>query len=297
MREMMSESPEVRAVPDWRHKILLPDGSTTPGTQDNPGQLAVMQLPVDLTGKTVLDIGCSDGFLAFECERRGASLVVGLDNFGSPYVNAPTGFAVVKRLLQSKVELVLDDFTTMDLSKLGTFDLVLFLGVLYHLRSPLTGLERVACVCREHAIVETAVTRPYVGWKWALVRRFFPGALPDRYMTFGGPEVNKDPTTWWAQSPECVEAMMRACGFCDVRTVHSDWARGIFHGFGPARGTDVNAFTVSYDRVTIKQAVLGVTGADSDDLASLSIAQFGAVKQAAAEIKAKELFRGGQHSN
>jgi tRNA (mo5U34)-methyltransferase len=222
----------VSSVRQWRHRIQLPDGTWTPGTQDTPAQLAALDIPADLRGKRVLDIGCSDGFFAFECERRGAA-VVGLDNYSSPYIDSPSGFNIAKELLGSRVELVLGDFLTFDLQSLGQFDLVLFLGVLYHLRDPLLAIERLASIDAEQTIIETHVTRPLQGWKWSLIRRLAPEAFPARYMIFGGPDSSRDASTWWIQSPECVEAMMRACGFVDVRTAHRGWNRGVFHGFKP----------------------------------------------------------------
>jgi tRNA (mo5U34)-methyltransferase len=289
----LANSPEVRAVPHWRHRIRLPDGSVTPGTQDNEAQLRVMDLPSDLTGKTVLDIGCSDGFFAFECERRGAARVVGFDNYSSPYIGAPHGFSVVKSLLGSRVELVIGDLTTDALPAMGSFDLVLFLGVLYHLKDPFGGLERVSSVCRNHVIVETAITRPFTGLKWNIVRRLFPGVVPSMYMQFSGPEINIDPSTWWQQSTDCVEAMMRTCGFCAVRTAYSGWDRGIFHGFGPGSGTDAAELAARYDAAILRRALEKVVGLESRELKTLTIREFAAVKQMAAELKAAEHY--GRH--
>jgi tRNA (mo5U34)-methyltransferase len=223
---------DVTSVRQWRHRIRLPDGSVTPGTQDTPSQLSVMQLPADLAGKRVLDVGMSDGFFAFECERRGAT-VIGLDNYSSPYIDSPSGFQVAKQILNSRVELVVGDFLTFDLQSLGKFDLVLFLGVLYHLRDPLGAIDRLASINAEQTIIETHITRPLEGWKWSLIRRLAPEAFPAKYMIFGGPGASGDASTWWIQSPECVESMMRACGFVNVHTAHRGWNRGVFHGFKP----------------------------------------------------------------
>jgi tRNA (mo5U34)-methyltransferase len=285
----LAESPDVRRVAVWRHQIQLPDGSVTPGTQDTAAQLAVLGLPNDLTGLTVLDIGCSDGFFAFECERRGAKRVVGFDNYSSPYVGAAHGFEVARQILGSRVELIIGDLTK-DLEQLESFDLVLFLGVLYHLKDPFGGLERVASVCRGQVIVETAITRPFTGWKWSALRRMFPDVLTDRHMVFLGPEINLDPSTWWAQSADCVTAMMRASGFCDVRAVDITWSRGIFHGFGPSRGTDVADVLSKFDDATVRSAIEMVCGDGSRDPRTLSIKQFGAFKQAAAELAARRQF-------
>ncbi len=285
----IADSAEVRSVPRWRHRIRLPDGSITPGTQDTAAQLAVMDLPADLTGKTVLDIGCSDGFFSFECERRGAARVVGFDNYSSPYIDAPHGFAVAHRLLQSRVELVLGDLRR-DLAALGTFDLVLFLGVLYHLKDPLGGLESVATACTDHLIVETAVTPPRVGWKWNLLRRLAPQALPAREMLFSGPEINRDPSTWWVQSTDCVEAMLRVAGFCDIRTIRHGWGRAFFHGRGPAHGADVTRFHAQHAPAVIERAFERLGGSARRELSTLKPFEFAVIRQAVAEIEAEAYY-------
>src|SRR5260221_13968815 len=99
-------------------------------------RLKLMQIPADLRGKTVLDIGAWDGFFSFECERRGASRVVAADYYswhGSGW-GTKAGFTLAREVLGSGVEDI--DIDVMDLTpeRVGTFDLVLFLGVLYHLR-------------------------------------------------------------------------------------------------------------------------------------------------------------------
>ena len=285
----IADSPDVRNVPRWRHRIRLPDGSITPGTQDTAAQLALIDLPADLTGKTVLDIGCSDGFFSFECERRGAARVVGFDNYSSPYIDAPHGFKVAHRLLQSRVELVLGDLRS-DLATLGTFDLVLFLGVLYHLKDPLGGLESVATVCKDHLIVETAVTPPRVSWKWNLLRRLAPDAFPAREMVFSGPEINRDPSTWWVQSTDCAEAMLRVSGFCDVRTIRHGWDRAFFHGRSPAHGDDAARLGSRHTPAVVERALQRVTGSTGKELRELLPSEFAAVKQAAAEIEAEAYY-------
>src|SRR5919201_3995948 len=93
-------------------------------------------LPADLRGQTVLDIGCNGGFYAIEMKRRGAERVVGIDS--EPLYLAQARFAAEV----SGVELELHQLSVYDVAKLGeTFDLVLFMGVLYHLRHPLLALD------------------------------------------------------------------------------------------------------------------------------------------------------------
>ena len=95
----------------------------------------------------------------------------------------------------------------MDLSpeRVGTFDVVLFLGVLYHLPHPLLALERVASVTRDLLILETVVDM--VG-----ISRPAMAYYPDR-------DLNRDPTNWWGPNVPAVHALLRSVGFTQSRTV------------------------------------------------------------------------------
>ena len=130
----------------WYHQIALGGGVVTPGPHPSTTVLAELDglgLPKDASGLRVLDIGCRDGFFAFAMEKRGAE-VIGLD-YAEPDV---TGFSVAARVLASKVTYVVENVYNLDAGKLGTFDLVLFLGVLYHLRNPMLALDRIREVTR-----------------------------------------------------------------------------------------------------------------------------------------------------
>jgi tRNA (mo5U34)-methyltransferase len=191
----------------WYHSIDLGGGIVTPGVDDTPYRLARVGLPASLAGQSVLDIGAWDGFFSFEAERRGAARVVAADYFswhGDGW-GRKAGFELARRTLGSRVEDV--DIDVMDLSpeRLGTFDVVLFLGVLYHLRHPLLALERVASVTRGTLILETVVDM--VGIRRP-VAAFYPGR-----------ELNDDPTNWWGPNVTAVEGMLRSVGFPDIRTV------------------------------------------------------------------------------
>lgn len=190
----------------WYHTIDLGGGIVTPGVDDSRYRLERLQLP-PLAGKTVLDVGAWDGFFAFEAERRGAARVVAADYFswhGSGW-GTKAGFELARASLQSRVEDA--DVDVMDLApdRPGTFDVVLFLGVLYHLRHPLLALERIASVTRELLILETVVDLVGLGRPAAA---FYPGR-----------ELNADPTNWWGPNEEAVHGLLRAAGFATVRTV------------------------------------------------------------------------------
>jgi SAM-dependent methyltransferase len=175
---------------DWWHSIDLGSGKVTPGTKTAAlleREASALHLP-DLAGKSVLDIGAWDGYYSFLAERAGARRVVALDYYtwsvhlpafqahvedsrrrGEPF-RAPheqaalwdpeglpgkRGFDLAHRLRNSRVEAIVAGFTTVDLDALGTFDVVLFLGVIYHLENPLAAARRLREITRELAVVES----------------------------------------------------------------------------------------------------------------------------------------------
>jgi len=191
----------------WYHTIDLGSGVTTNGVDDSPQRLARAQLPASLEGLSVLDIGAWDGFFSFECERRGASRVVAADYYswhGSGW-GTKAGFTLAREVLGSGVEDI--DIDVMDLTpeRLGTFDVVLFLGVLYHMRHPFLALERVASVARDRLILETVVDMVWL-------KRPAMAFYPDR-------ELNNDPTNWWGPNVPAVRGMLTNLGFERVTTV------------------------------------------------------------------------------
>src|SRR5271166_1091860 len=120
----------VDSVPVWYHKFEFAPGIVTPGSRNSQSLLDQLDLPQNMSGLRVLDIGARDGFFSFECERRGAAEVVAVD-----YVPAEqTGFLVAKQILGSKLTLRHENLYDLNVSNYGVFDIVLLLGVLYHLR-------------------------------------------------------------------------------------------------------------------------------------------------------------------
>jgi tRNA (mo5U34)-methyltransferase len=191
----------------WYHTIDLGGGVVTAGVDDTPRRLARLDLPPSLEGRTVLDIGAWDGFFSFECERRGAARVVAADYYswrGGGW-GTKDGFQLAREALHSRVEDVEIDVMDLSPERVGTFDVVLFLGVLYHLRHPLLGLERVASVTRGLLIIETVVD--LVGFHRPALAFY-----PER-------ELNNDPTNWWAPNVPAMHGMLRTVGFTTIRTV------------------------------------------------------------------------------
>lgn len=192
---------------EWWHSGIDLGGVITVGrSHPQANLLPFLGLPDDLTGKSVLDICTWDGFMAFECERRGAR-VTAVDSFAWDKRNAALtghttgrdGFDLAHAARQSRVTRVHCDVLNLDAKHLGTFDIVLFLGVLYHMRHPLLALERIAPLVGDLLIVETHADLVDVD-KPAM--RFYPGR-----------ECNDDPTNWWGPNAACVEAMLGDVGF------------------------------------------------------------------------------------
>ena len=202
----------------WWHSIELGDWVTTPGRKSAEllkAELECFQLP-DLRGKSVLDIGAWDGYFSFAAERRGASRVVALDyhtwaadmvakTWDPDGLPGKRGFDLVREALDSRVESVFADVLTIDPAELGQFDVVLFLGVLYHTRHPLQMLERVAAVTGGTMVLETeAFTIP--GHDDAALTQFFESD-----------ELEGDASNWWSFTEPALAGMCRSSGFESVR--------------------------------------------------------------------------------
>lgn len=192
----------------WFHRIDLGHGIVTPGEDDTPAKLATLGMPADLTGKSVLDIGAWDGFFSFEAERRGASRVLATDWFcwGGPGWGTRAGFDLARRALGSKVQDREIDVLDISPQSVGTFDVVFFLGVLYHMRHPLLALEKLYSVTAGMAIVETGVDLNYY---WQPAMAFYPSS-----------EAVGDATNWWGPNAAAVEAMLKDVGFRTVKRAY-----------------------------------------------------------------------------
>ena len=202
---------------DWYHSIELRPGIVTPGRAAERNVLPYLGIPDDLSGVSVLDIGCWDGFFSFECERRGAKRVVAADiweTFGRD------AFDFARAELGSSVEPA--QASVYDLPDLldQRFDLVLFLGVLYHLKHPLLAIEKISEITTPGglAIVETAVD---------------VASLMDRPLMafYPGDELNGDPTNWWTPNVPALASMLDVCGFRDMvsRVQLYGGNRSVFH--------------------------------------------------------------------
>lgn len=195
---------------NWYHQIDLGDGIVTPGVDDSPSRMAPLDLPRDLSGRSVLDIGAWDGFFSFEAERRGASRVLATDSYcwsGEGW-GTKEGFLTASRILGSRADDLEIDVMDLSPDRIGTFDLVLFVGVLYHMRHPLLALERVASVTGDQLIFDSHT---------AMIEERDPVML-----FYPGSELNNDPTNWWGPNPPAVEAMLRDVGFRRTERKHPE---------------------------------------------------------------------------
>ena len=217
MPEAWSDEQILRRIAEldcWRHRIQLSPRVITPGSEDCQTEMQRLQLPVSMAGLEVLDVGCSDGFYSFECERRGAARVVAVDDFSSLMNPGRNGFRIAAEILGSGVGFHEASVFDLNPKQLGRFDLVLCLNVLYHMRHPLLGLERIANMTRPGGQlflksyfsqdVRFGVRGHVVGWNWS--RR-------PQMRFFERRELAGDPTNWWGPNQQCIEVLLRASGF------------------------------------------------------------------------------------
>jgi tRNA (mo5U34)-methyltransferase len=208
----------IHALGPWFHNLVLDGIPTAPGhfLGDYPAQkfqrFAAM-LPADLTGKTVLDVGCNAGFYAFEMKRRGAAHVVGID----PDARYLAQARLAAEVLGHDVELrQLDCYR---LGELGArFDLVIFMGVLYHLRHPLLALD----LLYDHAVADRLLVQSMLRGPSEIAPiapdyPFHEAAIFERpgypAMYFVEQAFAGDWTNWWIPNRAAIEAMLRSAGF------------------------------------------------------------------------------------
>lgn len=206
------------ALGPWFHNIDLDGVATAPDhfLGDYPAvkwKAFAGAIPQELRGRTVLDIGCNGGFYSLEMKRRGADRVLGVD-FDESYLAQARFAAEIADL-----DIEFRQLSVYDVAALGErFDIVLFMGVLYHLRHPLLALDLV----REHVVGDLMVFQSMQRGSADVEALepdypFWNGALFDRpdfpKLHFIEQRYADDPTNWWVPNRACVEAMLRSAGF------------------------------------------------------------------------------------
>ena len=221
----------VQELAPWFHNLHLPDGRQT--APDHPlgdfprfkWEELAPHLPEPLEGWLALDIGCNAGFYSFELARRGAH-VVGIDSDEHYLEQARWARGIFG--LDDRVELRRQ--SVYDLSRsTERFDLVLFMGVLYHLRHPLLALDAVAARATRLVVVQTLTTerKPVVPVRAQDVVYDERDRLRARgwpSMAFVEGRLFGDPTNWWVPNHAAVEAMLRRAGLQILeRPAHELW--------------------------------------------------------------------------
>ena len=199
---------------EWFHSIEI-DEVVTKGRiplSNLRGIVEYLRFPKTLKGFTVLDIGAWDGFFSFEAERLGAKKVVAYD------LHPPdqTGFSLAKELLHSSVEYI--QGSVYDLSSaIGTFDIVLFIGVLYHLRYPLLALDRIWEVTNQYLLLEShfldnrAVLRDRSEVPLAKIDPCLSDIPLFRF--YRDDELNSDYSNWFSPNRRAIEDSLWSAGF------------------------------------------------------------------------------------
>jgi tRNA (mo5U34)-methyltransferase len=208
----------VQELGDWFQNLDLEGVRTAPNhfLGDYPNikwRTFAHAVPDDLAGKSVLDIGCNAGFYSLEMKRRGAARVVGIDS-DETYLAQARFAAEVKG-----ADIEFRKLDVYDVGKLGErFDVVLFMGVLYHLRHPLLALD----LLYEHVVNDLLIFQSLMRGSKEVVelqddypfretRIFEDSRYPTMY--FVERRYSHDPTNWWIPNRACAEAMLRSAGF------------------------------------------------------------------------------------
>jgi tRNA (mo5U34)-methyltransferase len=217
----------VRALGPWFHNVDLGGIETAPDhfLGDYPRakwQRFAHAIPDDLRGRSVLDVGCNGGFYSIEMKRRGADRVVGID-FDEQYL-AQARFAAE----MAHVDVELRRLSVYEVGQLRErFDLVLFMGVLYHLRHPLLALDLLHAHVTRDLLVFQSLTRGSA--EVAPVADDYPFTETDVFEQPGYPRLHfverkytGDPTNWWIPNRACAEAMLRSAGYAVVDRPEDD---------------------------------------------------------------------------
>ena len=187
----------------WFHRVTLRDGRVTPGLVDVANHESRYLFDrLDFAGKSVLDIGCWDGYFSFTAEQRGAQRVVSLDDPDFRW-GGLDGYHFLHEHFQSRAEWRRGSIFTLPDER---FDIVLCYGVLYHVNDPLTAMINCFHAARQEVVFEGA---------------FYVSQEPTLFL-LAPREFHDDPTNIYALSTGYLEKVAVMCGFelVDTRMPH-----------------------------------------------------------------------------
>jgi tRNA (mo5U34)-methyltransferase len=243
----------------WHQRWEVFHNVFTPGRNPVCWLLDEVDFPRDLSGLRVLDIGAWHGCFSFECERRGAAEVVALSLEDPEAV----GFHRLKNCLGSRVvRYEQQSIYTADRELLGEFDIILFMGVLYHLRYPLLAIDRMRTLCRGTVYLESHVIDenfPIAGW-WGTkastlkkVHRGLPGIPLWRF--YKDRELGDDKSNWFGPNVQAVLEAFESAGFA-IRLVKQWGDRAGFQAtVGPELG---HVLGQTYEALADNRRLLGL---------------------------------------
>lgn len=204
----------IESFPFWYHRIYLGGGIYTIGGRGHHEEVwdrFAKAAPASFNGASFLDIGTNAGYFALQAKLRGAGRVIGIESEEIYLRQAEE----IRKIWGLDIEYQRRDAHDVASFK-GTFDVVIFAGILYHLKNPLQVLEDIGKICNDSILVESEII-PDDPRNCVIVRQGVPAEL--RPMSSGimkfieTTDLNNDPTNWWVPDTECVKGMLRTAGF------------------------------------------------------------------------------------
>jgi tRNA (mo5U34)-methyltransferase len=208
----------------WHHSIdlgrgVVTRGGKTPAICSTESNLVFDR--IDLSGRSVLDIGAWSGFFSFEAKRRGAGRVLATDSYcwSHPHIRGREAFDIAREALEVALEAREIDAADMSPDTVGEFDVVLYLGVFYHRYDAVEVLAKIARLAKHVLVLETHLDVRDVNIP---AMAFYPGR-----------ELNDDPTNWWGPNEHCIKALLLGLGFTEIEiSAHPvGYNRAIFHAW------------------------------------------------------------------
>ncbi len=164
----------------WYQRIQLSNGLVTPGKIDSAKRLTFLN-GVNLSGKSVLDIGCNSGYYCLWAKKQGAARVVGIDT-NEHRLEQARSLAEIERL---DIEYYAKNFSEID--QLGYFDVIFCFAVLTEIKDIFGALEMLKNVTGQKAYIEMALAKPILylsrslHWlKGLIVKGYFNSVLEIR---------------------------------------------------------------------------------------------------------------------